>query len=322
MSAFAKRSFDTAVYAACRPTYPNQLFQMLFKYHELGSSFNNPNNAANRSKKIPRWDLAVDLGCGTGQATLGIVSSFKRVVGVDASEKMLDGARKYITANLDKQVLDAHQIDFVASSAEDLSFLQDSSVDMVIAAQAAHWFDWNKMWPQLARVMRAGGSAAFWIYSEFRLTDYPSATAVINDYMVGTDPANSVGSYWQQPGRSILNNHLLDVPAANAVVPGAFDNWTRLFFTGPHYPTLPGNAPVILRRDTTWEGLLGYLQTFSALHVFREQHPEDAEHPDGDITVRFLKRLKDAVRTEDGGVDAGERLRIDWPLAVILVKKT
>jgi hypothetical protein len=32
-----------------------------------------------------------------------------------------------------------------------------------VVAQACHWFDWNKMWPELARVLRKDGSAAFWV---------------------------------------------------------------------------------------------------------------------------------------------------------------
>jgi len=33
----------------------------------------------------------------------------------------------------------------------------------VVGAQACRWFDWNKIWPELARVLRKDGSAAFWV---------------------------------------------------------------------------------------------------------------------------------------------------------------
>ena len=52
MATFAKGTFDFARYAAARPTYPRQLYDFVFKYHE-------------RSRGA-KWDLAVDLGCGTG----------------------------------------------------------------------------------------------------------------------------------------------------------------------------------------------------------------------------------------------------------------
>ena len=77
-------------------------------------------------------------------------------------------------------------IDFVQSPAERLEFLENDSVDLVIAgmsshqlpdptlgtrllsgmhaiAQACHWFDWSKVWPEVGRVLRKGGSAAFWV---------------------------------------------------------------------------------------------------------------------------------------------------------------
>ena len=30
-------------------------------------------------------------------------------------------------------------------------------------AQAAHWFDYKKMWPETARILRKGGTAVFWV---------------------------------------------------------------------------------------------------------------------------------------------------------------
>src|ERR1700722_4983386 len=38
-----------------------------------------------------------------------------------------------------------------------------SSFFSFCSAQAAHWFDWTKFWPECARVLRKGGSAAFWV---------------------------------------------------------------------------------------------------------------------------------------------------------------
>ena len=71
-------------------------------------------------------------------------------------------------------------------------------------------------------------------YSEFRLSNYPSATALINDYAQGKDPTNSIGPYWEQPGRSIVDNHLLDIPHPQEVAPGQFYDFTRIFFRGPY----------------------------------------------------------------------------------------
>ena len=40
--------------------------------------------------------MAVDVGCGTGQATFALADHFKRVVGIDISESQIGEARKSI----------------------------------------------------------------------------------------------------------------------------------------------------------------------------------------------------------------------------------
>lgn len=52
MATFANTTYNAARYAAIRPTYPKQLFDSIFRYHERGQN--------------ARWVTAVDLGCGTG----------------------------------------------------------------------------------------------------------------------------------------------------------------------------------------------------------------------------------------------------------------
>ncbi|EIW75436.1 S-adenosyl-L-methionine-dependent methyltransferase [Coniophora puteana RWD-64-598 SS2] len=306
MSTFGKATFDTAVYATSRPTYPRSLFDFIFRYHERN--------------KGARWDRALDLGCGTGQATVEL-TPFRKITGIDPSAKMVEGAREMLS----KQTVSTEQFDFVQSPAEKLDSVEDGSVDLVIAAQAGHWFDWNKMWPELSRVLRKGGSASFWIYSEFRVSRHPSLTPLINQYAQGTDKLNSVGPYWQQPGRSILENHLLDIPEPNTIVPGGFSDFERVFFTGSHYPDLPSPRSVILRKKMTWLEFYGYLQTWSSLHTFREANPSDAKQPEGDIATRFYKALMEGVQRESGDgtkeVKETDEVDIEWPVAMMMVKK-
>jgi trans-aconitate 3-methyltransferase len=73
-----------------------------------------------------RSQSAYDSNLEEGQATAEL-TRFKHVIGVDPSEKMVNGARQYTTA------LGVTNCEFVKSSAEDLSFLEDGSVDLVVA---------------------------------------------------------------------------------------------------------------------------------------------------------------------------------------------
>ncbi|KIK68537.1 hypothetical protein GYMLUDRAFT_237577 [Collybiopsis luxurians FD-317 M1] len=331
MATFAKTSFDAAVYAASRPTYPKALFQFIFNYHEQGPAAL-PVPSSQLSLSRPRWNTAVDLGCGTGQATTEL-HPFKRVIGVEPSRGMVEKAKLHTQQHLGGE--NTPQFDFVQSSAEQLDFLEDESVDLVIAAQAAHWFDWNKQWREISRVLRPGGTVGFWTYSEFRLPQYPSVTPLITHYLQGNDPDTSLGPYWERPGRTILERHLVDVPEPEQILgSGKLTDTDRVYFSGPYHDTAPSSSPsprpptilpVILRTQTTWNGLLGYFHTFSSLHTYLERHPDDAQKHGGQtLAERTWSSLMEAAGKErkDGHQVKGEdELTVEWPVALVLAKK-
>ena len=132
-----------------------------------------------------------------------------------------------------------------------------------------------------------------------------------------------MGTYWERPGRTILDNHLVDVPDPTQVLPDAFRSFERVFFTGEHYPALPDPRPVILRKSMTWEELMCYFRTWSPLHTYHEKYPEDLERADGDIATRFWRKLKEEVaRVEGKEVPRDdETIDIEWPLALIFARK-
>jgi SAM-dependent methyltransferase len=88
----------------------------------------------------------LELGAGTGKLTRSVCALGHRVIASDPDEAMLAELR---TAVPEATVL--------ASTAEDIP-LRASSVDVVVAGQAFHWFDAERAWPEIARVLRPGGS--------------------------------------------------------------------------------------------------------------------------------------------------------------------
>ena len=44
------------------------------------------------------------------------------------------------------------------------------------------------------------------------MTSHPSRNTLVSAYTQGKDPTLSIGPHRQQPGRSMLDNHPLDVP--------------------------------------------------------------------------------------------------------------
>ncbi|KAF9042958.1 hypothetical protein BJ165DRAFT_1405370 [Panaeolus papilionaceus] len=316
MSTFAKSSFNASIYSASRPTYPAKLFEYIFAFHR--------------------------------QATLQL-HQFDEIIGIDPSAGMAEKARISIDRN---QSVDAGKFTFKQGSAEDFSTTipEDNSVDLMIAAQAAHWFDWQKVWKEAHRVLKPGGSVAFWIYAEIRLPQYPSLSPKITDFAQGTDVLTSLGPHFQRPGRTILERHLIDVPEPSTVLSHeGLLPLRRVYFCGdeqPHF--LPNNAlkhPVIMQKEMRWRDLLAYFRTWSSLHTYHERYPEDLKREEdvrflqedlatctepqddirgGDIAIRFWKDLREAALEASPGAPVGaeDLVAVEWPIALLLTQKS
>lgn len=101
-------------------------------------------------------------------------------------------------------------VDFFQASAENLVFTQDSSVDLITAGQASRWFDHGKTFKELSRVVRSGGSMAYWGYKDHVFVNFAVATKIMDDHAYSRH-SDMLGSCWQQPGRSIVQNLLRDI---------------------------------------------------------------------------------------------------------------
>lgn len=291
------------------------------------------------------WCDYILIPCSTGQATEQL-KPFQEVIGIDPSLTMLDKARASIPRSLKSSTTET-KFQFIQGSAEDLDQTTES-VDLITAAQSAHWFDWSKVWPQVHRVLRRGGTAAFWVYAEFRLSDHPTLTPLITEYAQGNDLHTSLGQHFQRPGRTILERHLVDAPEPSSILKdGGLEKLHRAFFCGDDIPSfIPDNAstyPIIMRKEMTWRGLLAYFRTMSALHTFHERFPEDKTREEdtrfleadlaiesgaddirgGDIAIRFWKDLRENAlkETPETKVGVEDTVLVEWPLALILTRK-
>ncbi|KAK4699394.1 trans-aconitate 3-methyltransferase, partial [Phenoliferia sp. Uapishka_3] len=172
MSTFSKSTFNAVAYAASRPSYPPALYA-----HVLASAKPFPSPPATRT--------LLDLGCGPGLSTFAFLPHFSHVIGLDPSKNMVEEAKSLL---LERQVDEGKKVDFRVGSGEDLkkAGVEAASVDLVVAGQAAHWFDAAKVYDELKRVLKPGGSFCFWGYGEFFLPDYPKSSALIPPYSAGT----------------------------------------------------------------------------------------------------------------------------------------
>jgi SAM-dependent methyltransferase len=119
-------------YAASRPPYPGELFEWL---------------ASTVTHRETAWDAAT----GSGQAALGLAAHFTRVIATDLSPSQLRHAKQH------------PRIEYRVAPAE-ASGLPADSVDLVVAAAAIHWFDLDRFYSEVGRVIRRGGVLAAWTY--------------------------------------------------------------------------------------------------------------------------------------------------------------
>lgn len=172
---------------------------------------------------------------------------------------------------------DKSNISFRQGSTKDLSFLGDGAVDMVVSGQSAHWFDYARAWPELAWVVRPGGSLAFWGYKDNVLVEHPRANRILDRFCYGAGPVapgiEGMGRYWEQPGRGRVRDLMRDVepPAAE------WRDVRRLLHdvdadVGPG--DIPGAETAWFRRRMRLGELDVYVRSFSAMQGWRDAHPE------------------------------------------------
>jgi len=91
---------------------------------------------------------ALELGAGTGKLTASLLAHGHAVVATDPEPMMLTALRKRLKGTR------------VAQAKAEQIPLRSSSVDVVVAAQCFHWFTPDLALPEIARVLRPGGTLA------------------------------------------------------------------------------------------------------------------------------------------------------------------
>jgi SAM-dependent methyltransferase len=200
-------SIQSVDYAKYRPSYPLELFEYL-------------------ASIAPQQETAWDCATGNGQAAIALASYFARVVATDGSQSQLDNAARH-------ERVTYHQ----ATSEE--SHLESHSIDLVTVAQALHWFDLERFYAEVSRVLKPRGVLAVWCYNLLEIS--PALDVVINKFY-----AETVGPYWP-PERGLIEDNYRSIALPfREVSPPTFDMHAR------------------------WNlmDLLGYFRTWSATQRF------------------------------------------------------
>ncbi|QIS08952.1 class I SAM-dependent methyltransferase [Nocardia arthritidis] len=142
--------------------------------------------------------VVVDLGAGTGKLTAGLLAAGASVIAVEPDAEMLaELVRRHPGITACRAVAEAVP-------------LPDNSVDAVVVGQALHWFDQERAFPEIARVLRPGGVlAAFWNTDDLDV-----------DWVVGLQRVSRSGASFE-PGDGKLPSHPLFAEFERADFPHA-----------------------------------------------------------------------------------------------------
>jgi ubiquinone/menaquinone biosynthesis C-methylase UbiE len=197
-------------YSRYRPTYPPELFAWL-------------------SDQLPDATAVWDCGCGTGQASLLLAEQFPHVNATDPSAKQLENSAQH------------ERIVYSIATAE-ASGLPDASVDLVMVAQALHWFDLDRFYAEVRRVLKPGGLLVVLTYNLLTIEgiDNGPLTDFHFDFLDG---------YWT-PERAHVDNGYADLPFPFERLP---------------VPDFPMTA------EWSFEQLIGYVSTWSAVEKYRNR---------------------------------------------------
>lgn len=158
------RSFDLVAdaYDRARPSYPDDAVTAVLR-------------------DVADAPDVVELGAGTGKLTEQLLARGARVTATDPSEAMLGRLRRRAPA-----------ASALAGAAEQVP-LRGRSADLVVAAQAFHWFDADRALREVARVLRPGGAfAVVWSSRDERIPWVRRLGRLIGSTPESQDPTAAV----------------------------------------------------------------------------------------------------------------------------------
>jgi SAM-dependent methyltransferase len=202
-------------YAISRPAYPPALFDWLFDQCSGNS-------------------LAWDAGCGNGQASLALTTRFESVFASDPSSAQIANAASH------------PRIRYMVEAAEKCS-LGDGRADLIIVAQAYHWFDHARFCAEATRVLAPEGVIAVLSYAESQVSaEVDTVFDELHNRRLGED--------WPA-GRDHVISRYRDLP----------------------FPFTPLATPIFeMRSDWNLEQYLAYLRSWSASQRYQRRTGRDA----------------------------------------------
>ncbi|EMY76140.1 methyltransferase domain protein [Leptospira weilii serovar Ranarum str. ICFT] len=207
-------SSHSSSYSEFRPGYPKELFLYL-------------------KSLVPNGKVVWDCGTGTGQAAVALGEVFEKVIATDPSANQIANAEP------------RQNVEYRVCKAEN-STLENHEVDLIAAAQAFHWFDFEPFYKEAVRVGKKNGILAIWGYGLHGISPEIDKT-------VGKLYGEIVGSYWP-PERKYVEDKYETIPF-------------------PFEEIFP--PPFGMKEEWTVDQVLGYLRTWSSVQKYIQKNESD-----------------------------------------------
>jgi hypothetical protein len=223
-------------YARYRPQYPKSLYDFILSL-------------------VPERECAWDVGTGNGQVASVLSKEFREVIATDISEAQISQA--IIAPNITYRVCPAHD-----------SGIPESSVDLITAAQAVHWFYLEGFEKEVARVARQDALLAIWGYT--LLEAEPTVDTLIRHLY-----SDILNGFWD-PQRTKVDIRYRDL----------------------HFPFAEIACPSFtMEQLLNAQDVLGYLRTWSAVSKYKEAHGRDPVLEIEDALIRAFDGRNILCRT-------------------------
>jgi ubiquinone/menaquinone biosynthesis C-methylase UbiE len=201
-------------YALYRPGYPDELFAYL-------------------QTLLTQRSRAWDCGTGNGQVAVKLSAVFDQVYATDISAAQL------------AQAVQRPNIYYSQQAAEQTNF-PDTFFDLVVVAQAIHWFDFEKFYEEVQRTANTGAVLAVVGYGKICIR--PEVDALVNHLYY-----DIAGPYWNKERRYVDEDY--------RTIPFPFSEIKTPAFTNEY--------------EWSLEQLIGYLRTWSAVKHYQKQNGDD-----------------------------------------------
>ncbi|XP_069020022.1 putative methyltransferase DDB_G0268948 [Embiotoca jacksoni] len=214
-------------------------------------------------KRTPKqFNLAVDVGCGSGQGTILLAPYFTKVVGTDISSAQLEMAP--INSS-------APNVSYRQCPAEELPFAS-GEVDLVTAMTAAHWFDRRRFLQEADRVLRPGGCLALLSYTMDMELEYGDVSNTLNDIC--------------------KEFYTALLPFRNPYIGSSSHKIYLDMFDSCSYPDKEWNECLRVKWTLPLSGYIGMVETFSSYQKLKVKDPAEAERLSEDIRSKLLSAMK------------------------------